>query len=234
MHPADQFEAFHALADAGASPHRGLGVSENVVAKRLRLGHLSPVILKAYRDDEIGLEQAQAFAVSDDQTAQERVFADLTAYNRRPDIIRRALTQGEVPTSDKRVIFVGVEAYSQAGGAIRQDLFGEEGSGFLLDPALLDRLVAEKLETIRAGIEAEGWLWVDAIADLDYQQLSQFVRRHPERVELTKKTGKSLVASPTNMTRWSTMTMPISIGCRNSNSVSMSWACFHNAGPLRP
>jgi ParB family chromosome partitioning protein len=78
MHPADQFEAFRALIDKGADAAdiaTRFGVSEATVAKRLKLGRVSPVILDAYRAGELGLDQVQAFAVTEDQAAQERIWA---------------------------------------------------------------------------------------------------------------------------------------------------------------
>jgi ParB family chromosome partitioning protein len=187
MHPADQFEAFRRLIDEGATTAdvaARFGILDSVVAKRLKLGRLSPVILAAYRQDEIGLEEAQAFAVTDDQRAQERVFAELSEWNRSPASIRRALTAEEIPTSDKRMLFVGVDAYRQAGGVLRQDLFCDEGTGYVLNPELLERLVAEKLDGIRAQVSAEGWRWVETVADLDWQDLRGFARRYPERIDL--------------------------------------------------
>ncbi len=69
---------------------------------------------------EIDLEAAQAFTVSDDREAQERVFSELSEWNRRPDTIRSALTADDTPTSDKRVRLI---SYQGVGGIIRQDLF---------------------------------------------------------------------------------------------------------------
>jgi ParB family chromosome partitioning protein len=63
MHPADQFEAFRTVIENGSSiadVAARFGVSEDIVEKRLKLGRFSPAILKAYRAEEIGLEQAQA------------------------------------------------------------------------------------------------------------------------------------------------------------------------------
>jgi len=51
------------------------GVSEATVEKRLKLGRVAPAILDAYRAGDIGLEQVQVFAISDDRKAQQRVFA---------------------------------------------------------------------------------------------------------------------------------------------------------------
>lgn len=188
MHPADQFEAYRTLIDDGATVAdiaARFGLSELAVSQRLKLGRLSPTILEAYRQGEIGLDHAQAFTVTDDHEAQDRVLSQLSPWNREPCTIRRALIADEIPTSDKRVRFIGTEAYLSAGGAIRQDLFSDEDEGYLLDSALLDRLVSEKLATIAAPLSAEGWRWVETAADVDYQALSRFARRYPDRTELS-------------------------------------------------
>lgn len=195
MHPADQFEAFRALADGGASPAdiaARFGMSELAVSQRLRLGRLSPVILEAYRNGDLTLDAAQAFTVTDDHAAQERVFGDLTSWNRNPNTIRRALTEDEVPTSNKRVRFVGIDAYVAAGGAIRKDLFAEDDAGYVTDVELLDRLVAEKLETVATEVAREGWRWVDTATDLDHQALSRFERRYPEQTDLSPEDQAAL------------------------------------------
>lgn len=190
MHPADQFEAFAKLAASGVSALQiaeRFGVTEDTVAKRLKLGRLSPKILRAYRAGEIGLEQAQAFALTDDRKAQERVFESMPDYSRRPDAIRRALTEGEIPATDKRVMLVGLKAVADAGGAIRRDLFDAEDHGYVQDPALLDRLVSEKLATAAEAVKAEGWSWVSVAADFSYEEKSRFDRVFPDRVRLPKK-----------------------------------------------
>jgi ParB family chromosome partitioning protein len=59
MHPADQFEAFRTVIDAGASiadVAARFSVDENVVIKRLKLGRLIPAVVQAYRDGTIALE----------------------------------------------------------------------------------------------------------------------------------------------------------------------------------
>lgn len=190
MHPADQFEAFAKLAAGGASVSQiaeRFGVTEDTVAKRLKLGRLSPKILRAYRAGDIGLEQAQAFAVSDDRKAQERVFESLPEYSRRPDAIRRALTEGEIPATDKRVMLVGLATVADAGGAIRRDLFDAQDHGYVQDAALLDRLVADKLAAAAEAVKAEGWSWVSVAPDFSYEEKSRFDRVFPDRSRLPKK-----------------------------------------------
>ena len=130
MHPADQFEAFRAVIDQGktiADVAARFNVSEDLVERRLKLGRLSPVILQAYRDEKLDLEEAQAFALSDNHAEQERVFDELAEADQLyPRRIRAALTQGEVPSSDRACRFIGREAYLAAGGMIRRDLFDDE------------------------------------------------------------------------------------------------------------
>ena len=91
MHPADEFEAFRALADGGtpvADIAARFGVSETVVQKRLKLARVSPVIIAAYREGQLTLEQVMAFAVSDDHAAQEQVFAGMGDWQNDCDDIR--------------------------------------------------------------------------------------------------------------------------------------------------
>jgi ParB family chromosome partitioning protein len=127
MHPADQFEAFRALVDKGANTAdiaARFGVPESTVEKRLKLGRVAPAILDAYRAGELGLEQVQAFTVSDDHEAQQCVWAACSGQRANPSAIRRALTEGEVPSTDPRLCFIGIAAYEEAGGIVRRDLFG--------------------------------------------------------------------------------------------------------------
>lgn len=188
MHPADQFEAFQALTDAGASPTdvaARFGLSEIAVRQRLKLARVSPNILRTYRAGDLTLQQVQAFAISDDHEAQERVYSELPDWNNDADAIRDALTQDEIPLSDRRARYVTLEAYEEAGGNIRRDLFAEDDNGvFVLDAELLDRLAMEKLVTEVETIRAEGWKWVEAFVKFDRSQTS-FRTRHPERLPLS-------------------------------------------------
>ena len=58
MHPADQFEAFKKLADErgfGAEDIAArFGVTPHVVRQRLRLSAVSPRLIEAYRNGEMG------------------------------------------------------------------------------------------------------------------------------------------------------------------------------------
>lgn len=189
MHPADQFEAFYGLAEQGMN-HTDIaarfGVSERIVEQRLKLARVAPTILKAYRNGETDLEGLMAFAVSDDPKAQVKLWKSLPAHSRDDaQRIRNALTAGEIDGSDRRVRFVTLDAYREAGGATRQDLFTEGEDGiFILQPDLLDGLVQRKPEDARSALAAEGWAWTEMREDFDYAERSKYRRIHPEPQEL--------------------------------------------------
>ena len=159
MHPADQFEAFRKLAaEKGYGPEEigaRFGVSAHVVRQRLRLGAAAPELMAAYREGTVTLDLLTAFCVSEDQDRQRQVLQQMGPYT-SVFAIRRAMTEAKVRADDRRVGFVGIEAYETEGGAVLRDLFTEDGGGWLEDPALLDRLVSEKLTALaREGTEPD-------------------------------------------------------------------------------
>jgi len=183
MHPADQFEAFHALTLRGKGMEEiaaRFGVSVAVVRQRLKLAAVSPRLMEVYRADEMSLDQLMAFTVTDDHTAQETVWFESLGWSRGADAIRRALTAAHVEAHDRCAVFVGLDAYKEAGGDIALDLFKPEHEGYLTDVALLDRLVSEKLESVVAPIRAEGWHWVAVMPSFDYAERQNFKRISPE------------------------------------------------------
>ena len=190
MHPADQFEAFRDLIDAGSSVAdvaARFGVNETVVKKRLKLARVSPVVFVAYREGKLTLEQVQAFAASDDHDMQERVFGELSHRSNDPEDIRSALTEHEIVANNRHARFVTLAAYEEAGGALRRDLFAEGDEGiFLLDSVLLDRLATQKLQTEAEAVRAEGWKWVEAIPELSHETRGEFRMRRPEPLPLSE------------------------------------------------
>jgi ParB family chromosome partitioning protein len=172
LHPLDQFRAFLALREKGQSEEEiaaAFFVSVNVVKQRLKLASVSPTLLDVYAEDGMSLDQLMAFTVSGDHERQEQVFERLKAsYDKQPYVIRRMLTEGAVRASDKRAQFIGVEAYLEAGGTILRDLFQGDDGGWLQDVALVNRLVAEKLEREADAIRTEGWKWIEVAPDFAY------------------------------------------------------------------
>lgn len=188
MHPADQFEAFHALhTEKGASAEdiaARFGVTPAVVKQRLKLAAVSPLLLDVYRNEEMTYEQLSAFTITDDIAKQERVWEDIGSYSDRDELLR-ALSEHHIAADDPRAMFVGADAYREAGGAILRDLFDEDGEGYFTDPELLFRLTAAKLETVAATVKAEGWKWIEVMPRYDHSAVSEFRRVYPKERTLS-------------------------------------------------
>jgi ParB family transcriptional regulator, chromosome partitioning protein len=180
MHPADQFDAFRSLVDEGIGVEEvaaRFGVTPTTVRQRLKLAHVAPRLFELYRNDKITLDQLMALAITDDHDAQEQVWDSAQEWQRQPQALRRALTETKVDaSSDRRALLVGVKAYTEAGGQIERDLFQPQHEGYLTDSALLERLVAEKLEALANEVRGEGWKWVEILPFANYSDLSKFAR----------------------------------------------------------
>jgi ParB family chromosome partitioning protein len=172
LHPLDQFRAFQALREKG-QPEEDIAaaffVGVNVVKQRLRLAAVSEKLLDVYAEDGMSLDQLMAFSVTNDHGRQEQVWETLQgSYSQEPYQIRRMLTERTVRTSDKRVLFVGLDAYEQAGGIVMRDLFQQDDGGWLENVGLLDGLVAERLKAEAEKIAAEGWKWIEVNVDFPF------------------------------------------------------------------
>jgi ParB family transcriptional regulator, chromosome partitioning protein len=197
MHPADQFDAFHQLSknkglsaeDIGAR----FGVTPAVVKQRLKLASVSPLLMAAYRREELTLDQLTAFAITDDHARQQHVFENIHGHADRDDILA-ALNEEHVPASDPRAIFVGKDAYSQAGGALLADLFDTDSGGYFTDATLLFDLAAKKLEAGAESVKAEGWKWVEVLPRFDYSAVAEYRRVYPGQRPLTDEEAEQLAA----------------------------------------
>ena len=133
----------------------------------------------------MSLDQLQAFTVTDDHARQEEVWNSLPGWSRYNDTIRRTLMEEAARGTDKRVkIIGGLEVYEAAGRDVRRDLFDDRNTGYATDIALLERLVAEKLEAEAEKVRAEGWSWVECCPALPHDAFGM-KRVYPETVRLT-------------------------------------------------
>ena len=154
----------------------------------LTFAAVSPKLLDIYAEDGMTLDQLMGFTVNPDHARQEQMWEALQrSYTKEPHQIRRMLTEGAVRASDKRAQFVGVEAYEAAGGLILRDLFNSDDGGWLQDPALLDRLVMEKLDREAEVIRAEGWKWIEVAPDFPYGHTYDLRRLVGEQRPLTEE-----------------------------------------------
>lgn len=178
MHPADQFDAFHAMVETGkpiADVAAHFGVAELVVRQRLKLANVNPQLVQVYREGGMTLEQLQALALTDNHEAQRQAwFTARGDWERQPHALRERITQREVPSDSTFAEFVGLEAYEAAGGGVRRDLFDARGRAWLQDKALLERLALDKLEVLAQAERDAGWSWAEAHLTLDYSQRAEY------------------------------------------------------------
>jgi len=197
MHPADQFEAFAALVAEGRPIEdiaADFSVTPLVVQRRLKLANVSPRLMADYRADAVTLDQLMALSITDDHAAQEAAFYDAPQWQRQPSHLRERLTEREIDAYRHPLVrFVGLDAYGQAGGGIRRDLFAEGDAGvYLTDAALLERLAQEKLAGIAAEVRAEGWAWVDATPGVTHADLHAFQHAPQERRSPNKREAQRI------------------------------------------
>ncbi len=191
LHPLDQFRAFQDLREKGLSEEdiaARFFVSTTTVKQRLKLAAVSPKLHEVYAADGMTLEQLMAFTVTNDHARQEQVWEHVShtrGSSAEPYSIRRQLTEGAVRAMDKRALFVGIEAYEAAGGVVTRDLFEHDGGGWLQDPAVLYRLVIEKLKAAADKVREEGWKWIAVATDFPYGHTTGLRRLLGYRAELT-------------------------------------------------
>jgi len=189
LHPLDQFRAFQTLHEQGLDEEEIAArfyVTPATVKQRLKLASVSPKLLDLYENDEIKLEQIMAFSITNDHARQEEVWQTIArSHVKEPYYIRRLLTETAVHADDRRAVYVGAATYEAAGGLILRDLFEQDGGGWFQDPALLERLVLDKLQADAEKVKAEGWKWVDAAIDFKYGHASGLRRIYGEPAPMT-------------------------------------------------
>jgi len=164
LHGADLFEAFRAMREQGRSVEQiadAWNVEPRTVEKRLKLAALSPALLEMYRNDGATLDQMIALTLTDDHATQEAIWRSESggpsAY-----AIRRRLTANSLAGSHPWAQFIGEEAYTQAGGGLRRDLFADAHGAWWEDAALLERLTRDRLRAHADALAAaESLAWVD-------------------------------------------------------------------------
>lgn len=169
-HPADEVRAYRAMRERDFAPRTialAFAQTEAHVKRRLALADLPDPILDALRADQITLDQAAAFTVARSEKQALETLKALQAPNANSwdwnaHSIRRKLTADLPGVGDKRLRYIGLDAYTAAGGTLTLDLFADHS--YVDDPALLDRLAGEKLYTEANALQqAEGWAWLEKI-----------------------------------------------------------------------
>ena len=203
MHPADQFAAFAALVKEGRPIEdiaADFGVSPLVVQRRLKLANVSPRLLADYRAGAATLEQLMALTITDDHAAQEAAYYGAPEWQRDASALRDRLTEREITATHPLVCFVGLDAYTQAGGGLRRDLFAEGDAGtYLTDAALLETLVRGKLDALAEDVRAEGWAWVEAVPHMSHADRQTFQNAPRHRREPTSREARRIASLQTRL-----------------------------------
>ncbi len=192
LHPLDEFRAMMVMREQGLDEEEiaaRFHISVATVKQRLRLASVSPRLLELYGDDQMKLGQVMAFSITKDHARQEQVWETISrTQSTDPYYIRRLLTETAIRASDRRAVYVGIEAYEAAGGIVMRDLFEQDNGGWLQDPALLEQLVLEKLTADAEALKAdEGWKWVDSAIDFHFGHASGLRRFYGKQPELTEE-----------------------------------------------
>lgn len=165
MHAAEQIASFGTQAALGKTAEQigaEAGYSTRHVQRMLKLANLAPSLLKLLADDKLTVEQCQVLCLEDDQERQVSVYESVKSG--RPDLplfmLKQQITDKEISVTDRRFLFVGREAYENAGGVVREDLFSQQEGEGTADIVLLEKLTVQKLEAMAQEIQAqEGWKW---------------------------------------------------------------------------
>jgi ParB family chromosome partitioning protein len=189
MHPADEFEAFARLVDAGDSIEHvatRFGVTQKHVEQRLKLGRAAPALLKEYRAGNLSLDCLMAFTLTDDRKRQTKAYRSLKdSHSLNPRAIRAALTETMAEADSKLARFVGLDAYREAGGTTQSDLFSD--AVYLENPELLSDLAMGRLATARLELEADGWGWIEVSIERDWSVVSACGQIHPQPADVPQK-----------------------------------------------
>ena len=161
LNPADEVQAYPVIIERYAAQGivdpreqvaklaKRFGRTVHYVDQRLRLAALAPEILEALRDEKITVKSAEAYASHPDHAEQLKVFKVESkkpgSWAHEPRSIKDALRGRVFPADHPAVVYVGLEAYREAGGRVDLDLFmGEAEREQLLDPSIVERLATEK------------------------------------------------------------------------------------------
>ncbi|WP_299852226.1 ParB/Srx family N-terminal domain-containing protein [uncultured Roseovarius sp.] len=164
LDPADEIRAYGRMAERDASAETiasAFGVTVPHVKGRLKLAGLPEAALDALKARQINLTTAQKMTTVNDE---KLIFEAIRLIEDGQIDTTRQLDQflhpKAVTDTDRRAVFVGVEAYEAAGGKITRDLFSEDV--FFEDSEILAEAFAAKLDALAKTIQGDqGWAWVE-------------------------------------------------------------------------
>lgn len=189
LHPADEIRAYGRMAESGSAVPaiaRVFAVTEKHVYRRLALAALPAPVLDALKAGEITLGAAECFTIAKDEALALDILDRVRGEDYSVSRLKQLLQPEAIRATDRRAVYVGLDAYEGAGGQITRDLFGSDA--FLASPDLLDRLFAEKMD-MDAEMLGHGWKWAQTSEDyyISYEVTEKMDKIYPVEGELTEE-----------------------------------------------
>ncbi|MES5483597.1 hypothetical protein QMZ05_12635 [Bradyrhizobium sp. INPA03-11B] len=197
FHPVDEFEAFAKLRDQHGKTEEEIGRQYSMTAREVQQalalgGSLSPLVRDLWRNGRIKTDVVHALPLAGDHADQDRLLKKLNPDGDYEQLkawhIKREL---KIDQAGRLVEFVGVEAYTKAGGKVTLDLFGADHK--VSNAKLAKRLADEKLERECIVLVEAGWSFAlprDVISSArGYSTINGVATAQPspqERLELTQ------------------------------------------------
>ncbi|MEL7090227.1 MAG: ParB/RepB/Spo0J family partition protein [Pseudomonadota bacterium] len=163
-----EIRAYAAMRAQGTEPEmiaHAFGVELRHVKRRLALASLTTETLDALASGDITLDVARTLTIAPSPEREIAVLRAAIEKQMGAFSVRHALEETVVMGDDRRAVFVGVDAYQDAGGTVTEDLFRDQA--VLHDPDLLAKLFADKISAHAESIKG-AWLWAKPVIDNPY------------------------------------------------------------------
>ncbi|WP_227272036.1 ParB/RepB/Spo0J family partition protein [Roseobacter weihaiensis] len=170
----EQMDIVDKIRAYAGSQERGLSVSqiaaaycvtEQDVYRFVALGALPAPVLDALKAGHISISDAKAFTICDDEAKILGVLEQcIEGYGWSAYQIKQALNDDKLDADCRSMRFVGLKAYTDAGGTLDTNLFDDDAT--VADPTILDDLVETKLtEDAEAFRKEHDLAWVEVVHD---------------------------------------------------------------------
>ncbi len=186
LDPADEIRAYGRMAATNADAEAiasAFGVTVAHVKGRLKLANLPDAALDALKAKTINLSAAQKMTTAQDEKLVHEALQAI-AEGRLSNVsqLDHFLHPKAAKATDRRAVFVGVEAYEAGGGKITRDLFSEDI--FFEDQDILDEAFAAQLAEAAEQVRVtDGWAWVETHSEAylgwSFIEDSKFARVYP-------------------------------------------------------
>ena len=165
---SQEIRAYAAMADKHLPPEaigRAFAVTTRHVKQRLKLANLSEATLNELATGTITLDVAQILTLAPSPEREAQLLANTIENRWGTHSLRMEIAKNQITATDRRAVFVGLDAYQDAGGVVIEDLFGTHT--MLQDAGLLQKLFTEKLDAAAREM-AQGWSWFTTIYESYY------------------------------------------------------------------